>query len=98
MANGTLRVLAVQTVAAESHWNFMRGVLHALAVRGHAVTVYTPFIEGMITGCDNCVQVVDTSTKYDKNMTIVNVNDEVIMSFARRSAMLSLIANADHFA
>ncbi|XP_050433229.1 UDP-glucosyltransferase 2-like isoform X9 [Adelges cooleyi] len=40
------RVLAVQTVAGKSHWNFMRAVLGALTDRGHQVTVFTPFTDG----------------------------------------------------
>lgn len=34
-----VRVLAFETVAAKSHWNFMRVMLHALTARGHMVMV-----------------------------------------------------------
>ncbi|VVC34036.1 UDP-glucuronosyl/UDP-glucosyltransferase [Cinara cedri] len=40
------RILAVETVAAKSHWNFMSSVLRALTESGHSVTVVTPFPEG----------------------------------------------------
>ncbi|CAH1722244.1 unnamed protein product [Aphis gossypii] len=40
------RILAVQTVGAKSHWNFMRGVLRSLVDAGHNVTVFTPFPDG----------------------------------------------------
>ncbi|KAF0752496.1 UDP-glucuronosyltransferase 2B10-like isoform X3 [Aphis craccivora] len=40
------RILAVQTVGAKSHWNFMRGVLRSLTDAGHSVTVFTPFLDG----------------------------------------------------
>lgn len=40
------RILAIETVAAKSTWNFMSSVLGALTDHGHAVTVFTPFPEG----------------------------------------------------
>lgn len=45
-ANSVIRVLAVETVAGKSHWNFMRAVLRALTDGGHRVTVFTPFADG----------------------------------------------------
>ncbi|CAH1731234.1 unnamed protein product [Aphis gossypii] len=42
----TARILAIETFAGKSHWNFMRGVLRALTDNGHNVTVFTPFVEG----------------------------------------------------
>lgn len=41
-----LRILAVESIAGKSHWNFMRNVLRALTDSGHAVTVFTPFTDG----------------------------------------------------
>lgn len=41
-----LRILAVETIAGKSHWNFMRNVLRALTDSGHTVTVFTPFPDG----------------------------------------------------
>ncbi|XP_050432599.1 UDP-glycosyltransferase UGT5-like isoform X3 [Adelges cooleyi] len=43
-------VLAVQPLAARSHWTFMRAVLQTMVDSGHNVTVYTPFHS---TGADN---------------------------------------------
>lgn len=40
------RILAVQPIAAKSHWNFMSAVLRSLSGAGHPVTVFTPFPEG----------------------------------------------------
>lgn len=45
-ADGALRILAVESIAGKSHWNFMRAVLRALTDNGHAVTVFTPFTDG----------------------------------------------------
>lgn len=39
-------ILAVQSIAGESHWNVMLAVLWALTDRGHSVTVFTPFADG----------------------------------------------------
>ncbi|XP_029342038.1 UDP-glucuronosyltransferase 2B7-like [Acyrthosiphon pisum] len=40
------RILAVETVAGKSHWNFMSSVLRSLTDAGHTVTVFTPFPDG----------------------------------------------------
>lgn len=40
------RILAVQTVAARSHWNFMSAVLRALTDAGHHVTAFTSLSDG----------------------------------------------------
>jgi len=40
------RILAVETVAGKSHWNFMSAVLRALTDAGHEVTAFTPFPDG----------------------------------------------------
>lgn len=40
------KILAVQTVAAKSHWNFMSGVFRSLTDVGHTVTVFTTFPDG----------------------------------------------------
>lgn len=93
-----LRILSIQSVAAKSHWNFMKGVLLALADRGHKVTVYTPIVECMATTGDNYVRVVDTSSKYNKNVTAIGMDTVRIVSFTRLSGMLSYIVNADRFA
>lgn len=40
------RILALETIAGRSHWNFMSAVLRPLTDAGHEVTVFTPFPEG----------------------------------------------------
>lgn len=40
------KILAVETIAGKSHWNFMSAVLRSLTDVGHEVTVFTPFPEG----------------------------------------------------
>ncbi|XP_060834135.1 UDP-glucosyltransferase 2-like [Rhopalosiphum padi] len=42
-ASDAANILAVETMAGMSHWNFMSGVLRALVDNGHAVTAFTPF-------------------------------------------------------
>lgn len=41
-----LRILAVESIAGKSHWNFMRAVLRVLTDNGHEVTAFTPFPDG----------------------------------------------------
>lgn len=41
-----IRILAVESIAGKSHWNFMRAVLRALTDSGHTVTAFTPFPDG----------------------------------------------------
>ncbi|CAH1737608.1 unnamed protein product [Aphis gossypii] len=41
-----LQILAIEHIAAKSHWNFMSAVLQSLSENGHNVTVYTPFPVG----------------------------------------------------
>eukprot|EP00102_Acyrthosiphon_pisum_P005330 XP_001949868.4 PREDICTED: UDP-glucuronosyltransferase 1-5-like [Acyrthosiphon pisum] len=43
---GAANILAVQTIAAKSHWNVMQAVLRSLTDRGHSVTAFTPFADG----------------------------------------------------
>lgn len=40
------RILAVETIAGKSHWNFMSSVLRSLTEAGHSVTVFTQFPDG----------------------------------------------------
>jgi glucuronosyltransferase len=51
-------------VAAKSHWNVMKGVLHALVGRGHAVKVYTPFPADHGTPPTDNYTEVETSAHY----------------------------------
>lgn len=54
------RILAVETIGARSHWNFMSAVLRSLAGAGHAVTVLTPLSDSDDATAAN-LTVVDTS-------------------------------------
>lgn len=54
------RILAVETIACQSHWNFMDGILRALTDAGHHVTVFTPFPGGHRTNYTE----VDTSQEF----------------------------------
>jgi len=40
------KILAIETFAGRSHWNFMSAVLRAMTNNGHNVTVFTPFLDG----------------------------------------------------
>ncbi|KAL5242234.1 hypothetical protein ACI65C_009644 [Semiaphis heraclei] len=40
------RILAVETIAGRSHWNYVSSVLRVLSNNGHHVTVFTPFPDG----------------------------------------------------
>lgn len=54
------RILAVETVAGRSHWNFMSSILRVLSENGHHVTVFTPFPDGPRANYTE----VDTSKAY----------------------------------
>lgn len=41
------RILAVESMGGKSHWNFMSGVVRALLDKGHSVTAFTPFADGV---------------------------------------------------
>lgn len=58
------RILAIETVAGKSHWNFVSSVLRALTDAGHHVTVFTPITAG---DRDNYTE-VDTSAELPKKL------------------------------
>lgn len=60
MPTDSARILAVETVAGKSHWNFMSAVLRSLTESGHSVTVFTPILDG---DRENYTE-VDTSMNY----------------------------------
>lgn len=43
---GIASILAIETIAGKSHWNFFSSVLRSLWDKGHNVTVFTPITEG----------------------------------------------------
>jgi len=56
----TARILAVESIAGKSHWNYVSSILRVLSNNGHQVTVFTPFPEGER---DNYTE-VDTSINF----------------------------------
>jgi len=93
-SSDTARVLAIETIAAKSHWYFMRGVLRALVDRGHQVTVYTPFPDAGTPATDGYTE-VDTNDEYrtrgreavDKEIT------EILIHFSRPSIIVPFLIN-----
>lgn len=63
-------ILAIETAACKSHWNYMSGMLQALVDVGHNVTVFTPYPDG---NRENYTE-VDVSRGY-KKVIGNNVND-----------------------
>ncbi|XP_060870458.1 UDP-glucosyltransferase 2-like [Metopolophium dirhodum] len=80
-----MRVLAVETIAGKSHWNFMRAVLRALTDAGHTVTVFTPFPDG---DRDNYTE-VDTSAAFRMKLDVDLA--EVLEKFVEPSSILPLL-------
>ncbi|VVC43591.1 Hypothetical protein CINCED_3A007776 [Cinara cedri] len=90
------RVLAVETVFARSHWNFMRGVLHALVDAGHQVKAYTPF-PGRNSTAANYTE-VDTYADYGDVLAAVNMNaTEVGPLFSTPSFLIPFMVNGSRF-
>lgn len=80
-----MKVLAVETVAGKSHWNFMRATLRALTDAGHEVTVFTPFPDG---DRENYTE-VDTSAAFQMKLDVDLA--EVLEKFVEPSSILPLI-------
>ncbi|KAL5244414.1 hypothetical protein ACI65C_011824 [Semiaphis heraclei] len=59
-------ILAIETIAGKSHWNFFSSVLRSLTDKGHNVTVFTPVTEG---NRDNYTE-IDTSDDLPKKRNI----------------------------
>jgi len=94
-ANG-VRVLAFCGVAAKSHWNFMNGVLRALADAGHPVTVYTPFPDSDAAARPNYTT-VDTSPEYGDMVAVVMNASVVVPMFSNPSILVPFMANSSRF-
>ncbi|XP_025201748.1 UDP-glucuronosyltransferase 2B7-like [Melanaphis sacchari] len=60
------RILAIETIAGKSHWNFMSSVLRSLVDAGHTVTVFTPFPDG---DRENYTE-VDTSSDFPMKLNL----------------------------
>lgn len=78
------RILALETVAGKSHWNFMSAVLKSLTDAGHNITVFTPFPDG---GDRANYTIVDTSEDYP---SIVELNImELIENFSQPMTLIN---------
>lgn len=83
-ANSPIRVLAVETIAGKSHWNFMRAVLRALTDGGHHVTVFTPFVDGDRENYTEVDMSADFPIKLDMDLA------EILEKFVRPTSLLPL--------
>lgn len=87
------RVLAFETVAAKSHWHFMKSVLRALVDRGHQVTVYTPFADGASPATDNYTE-VDTYSVFSEFMVSVDMDTAMVLPmFGKLSYLLPFLVD-----
>lgn len=65
------RILAIAPIYAQSHWNFMKGILRALTDHGHNVTVFTSILDG---NRENYTE-VDTSSDIE---TLIGLDISVV--------------------
>ncbi|XP_022164555.1 uncharacterized protein LOC111029724 [Myzus persicae] len=63
------RILAVETIAGRSHWNFVSSILRVLSNNGHHVTVFTPFPEGQRDNYAEVNTTNDHATYVELNLT-----------------------------
>lgn len=82
-------ILAIQTAAGRSHWNYMSGMLQALVDSGHNVTVFTPYPDG---NRENYTE-VDVSQGH-KNVIDKNINDLIKLYGSPFKTILILMALA----
>lgn len=80
-----IRVLAVESIAGKSHWNFMRAVLRALTDSGHTVTVFTPFPDG---GRENYTE-VDMSPVFPIKLDLEV--PEILEKFVHTTTLMPLV-------
>lgn len=99
LADGA-RVLAFQSVAAKSHWYFMRGVLRALVDAGHHVKVYTPFPASRdrnetAAAAGNYIE-VDTRAEYE--LTAVDMDATVVsQQLSRTSTLIPFLTDSSRY-
>ncbi|XP_022164543.1 UDP-glucuronosyltransferase 2B2-like [Myzus persicae] len=67
------RILAINSIAGRSHWNYVSSVIRVLSKNGHNVTMFTPFPEG---NRDNYTE-IDTSNDHNefKAMDLISTMD-----------------------
>ncbi|CAI6350993.1 unnamed protein product [Macrosiphum euphorbiae] len=82
------RILAIETFAGKSHWNFMSAVLRAMTNNGHNVTVFTPFLDG---NRENYTE-IDMSSMFPMKlgMNIVSKRETYSNQFTPISFMMEL--------
>lgn len=76
------KILALETTAGVSHWNFMSAVLKPLTEAGHNVTVFTPFPDGNRANYTE----VDTSKEFP-----MNINRDIIKMINNYSQPMQLM-------
>lgn len=76
------KILALETTAGVSHWNFMSAVLKSLTEAGHNVTVFTPFPDGDRANYTE----VDTSKEFP-----MNINRDIIKMINNYSQPMQLM-------
>lgn len=80
-----LQILAIESIAGKSHWNFMSAVLRSLTDIGHNVTVFTPFPDG---NRDNYTEVfLDLPSKVEMDA------EYTLNTFGKSTVMIPLLMN-----
>nr|WIG62511.1 UDP-glucuronosyltransferase 2B2-like protein [Rhopalosiphum padi] len=86
----TLEILAIETIPAKSHWNFMSAILRSLSENGHNVTVFTPFSDG------NRVNYTEVYIDIPINVGMNAI--ESLNMFGEPTSMISVVMNMSrHF-
>ncbi|KAE9535554.1 hypothetical protein AGLY_007455 [Aphis glycines] len=80
------RILAIETIAGKSHWNFMSSVLRSLTDAGHTVTVFTPFPDGHRTNYTE----VDMSRNFPMKLEMDAM--QTIKDFGEPFALVKLLS------
>ncbi|XP_001947235.2 UDP-glucuronosyltransferase 2B17 [Acyrthosiphon pisum] len=84
-----LQILAIESVAGKSHWNFMSAVLRSLTDAGHNVTVFTPFLDG---NRENYTEV------YLNVPSVVEINiEETLNTFGKPTTMIPTLMNMSRY-
>lgn len=87
----SMRILAVESIAGRSHWNFMSSVLRVLSENGHNVTVLTPFPSGDLVNYTE----VDIS-----NVLPIKTNlhmSEILNNWCKSTIFVPLIMNITRY-
>ncbi|XP_028044496.1 uncharacterized protein LOC113557729 [Rhopalosiphum maidis] len=85
------RILAIETVAAKSHWNFMSSMLNSLVEVGHNVTVFTPFPDGDRTNYTE----VDTSNDFPMKLDLDAI--QMIRDFSEPFTIVKAISSMPRY-